>query len=335
MKDAQLEFDPESSEENEQSTFAEKNAKTQPAEIRSIDNENPTSGASVSTNKRPSILRSSRFSFENAQDCAPAIVSASDSSFPSLSSSASIQSTNSDTTLDISRPRRAVFAHRSASEPSLQQQQPTRSTKFDPQIFVREFYRSPEEQNANLWFSPDELQLFQTAAAAGHRGPLLFSHPSLSHHHDDEDDTNNSTIRRILVLDPHDVSAARVARGVQQLFPKAQVQVRRQLPTSSCNYSYYYWDVIVVAERWQPLWYRRSAAHTGGSAWLTKSNMGEGRGARRVLLIGMSAHEEDRAVMEAAGVDLFWSLPLALPLEKHVAEQMEHMRKDKTAAGGG
>ena len=200
--------------------------------------------------------------------------------------------------------------------------------QFDPHIFVREFQRTPEEQRAT-WFSPTELSTFKSASldlvhtCKQQRGcnnkPILFSHPSLSATAaDDDDEQQQHPVQRILIIDPLDVSAAVVARGVRQLFPRAaSIETRRRVDydDDTNTTTFLPWDVIVCAERWRPCWYHRSMMHHNNN-----NNDETGSGLVRawkeqhpsVVWIGTSAHPEDEVVLQAAGVDLFWNLPLEL-----------------------
>ncbi|CAB9522952.1 expressed unknown protein [Seminavis robusta] len=221
------------------------------------------------------------------------------------------------------------------NDPEHVQEPPKPKLSFHPRVVVHEFHRLPGSKQA-LWYSGAELREFQREAVSlvqqhdrkhwsgfFRRGPAKFSHchPALGFSSDDSDDAVDQAqddqaedqsaanqVRRILIVDTHDLSLKLLAKGFQRAFPRATVSMAKRSNEAMdlCQIEGNYYDIVVVEERLSLFWNRSES----GSAFLRSVLHLRQTQQWRPLCIGLSAHIDcDRATLKESGADICWCKP--------------------------
>lgn len=211
---------------------------------------------------------------------------------------------------------------RSVSDPTART-----NIQFDPRILVREFQRGQTEQE-NLWYTHEDMETFKSEAlqlvikhtetqllptGTGRfvqkevrTAKALYSHKALRWENESilEQRVVQEEIRNVLVVDPHDICLQLFAKGLQQMFPRANI-----FTASSSDEALLYahkkiFDIVIVEERLK-VFHRQNRNSTASGLALFR-NMAEIM--PRAIYIGVSA-SADRTSWNKSGVDLVWTKP--------------------------
>lgn len=202
---------------------------------------------------------------------------------------------------------------------------------FDPRIWIREFERSPEEQ-AETWYTTQDMNRFKRHALAlivakdrqtatrllkENSSKAVYTHAALAEESGQSDlvmalqsdryraMVAQQEIRRVLIVDPHDICVRLFERAFTTLFPDVEIvgvkcaeQAIGQLATGK-------FDIILVEERLQTTFHLQKRQQSGSDLFRSLSSI-----ATKSLWIGVSAYlPKDRAALETSGVDLCWNKP--------------------------
>lgn len=282
-----------------------------------------------------SILHKSSYgkSPQTTKTSCPTQISASS---PSLAGGATSPETPS-----LALPVLRQAMRRSRSEPA--NNSASKMIHFDPRIWIREFQRSPQEE-ANTWYSDQDMDRFKRHAmalivakdretAAGlmkmggspQHSRAVYTHQALGEASDQQDLTKalqndryrgmvaQHEIRRILIVDPHDICQRLFERAFSMLLPLAQVVSVASAPEAMDRLATQSFDVIVVEERLERTFHQHKAQQSGSDLFRSLRSMsGAANNSNHTtsLWIGVSAYLiKDQHSLEASGVDLCWSKP--------------------------
>lgn len=324
----------------------------------------------------PSILRSRRFAKEKLPASPPKVEKRSSigSDIPSLAASES-QSSLDESEEEEQQPELSPLQrHQSEVLPS-QHKGPrrprARSISFDPKIWVREFERT-EIERKTIWYTPEEMGHFKQEAITRimlHTGDLvptgtgrmvqrpgknvLFSHAALR---DDEDGplivdpkcaarrqfrdaVVKNEIRRILLVDPHDICLNLFSKSLKILLPHATIttatssaQALRCVEESKTRF-----DIILVEERLMIFHRQRADACENSKILASGSDLIRKlqSSCAKSLFIGVSAWIlQDRDRLTQSGADVCWSKPPPI-LDQALLDQLLQkllIRRDRKAA---
>eukprot|EP00548_Thalassiothrix_antarctica_P000088 CAMPEP_0194140284 /NCGR_PEP_ID=MMETSP0152-20130528/9839_1 /TAXON_ID=1049557 /ORGANISM="Thalassiothrix antarctica, Strain L6-D1" /LENGTH=299 /DNA_ID=CAMNT_0038838467 /DNA_START=521 /DNA_END=1420 /DNA_ORIENTATION=- len=211
--------------------------------------------------------------------------------------------------------------------------------RFDPRVWVHQFQREKEEL-ITTWFSGDEMDRFKQRAiervwsftelvptGTGRlvRKPFgnskaLFTNPALLA--DDEEDNliiNRMVrieVRRILVIDPHDLCAKLFKKSLRKIFTNAEITTAissgEALRCIECKGGNNSFDLFLVEERLKIVQGREdhNCSGSGLIKLLKKKYNGSIERSRHALFIGISAHfEQDKDKLLKGGAALTWPKP--------------------------
>lgn len=214
-----------------------------------------------------------------------------------------------------------------------------RAVSFDGRVLVQEFSRLPGEHE-RTWYTEQELRGFLLAVlrlnkdydrqhywGRGFFSPappshtVMHSHPALVVNDDDKDDepTIQGEIKRILIVDSHDMSLRLFAKSFQMAFPHATITTAKtgQDALNRCLDGVSF-DIILVEERLSL--FHHQTSHSAGSGFLQALHQNHCQ--RNSLKIGVSAHvDHDQAALMESGADFCWSKPPP-PLNKATVEEI-------------
>ena len=230
-----------------------------------------------------------------------------------------------------------------------QQQQPpqskTRAVAFDPRVWVREFERAADELKVT-WYSNKELECFKVAAVerimafseaelvptgTGRMVPkrkALFSHKALGADANPNREALfravlQNELRRILVVDSHEIFLNLYAKTLRPLLPHAEVVLADSAAAALLEAQKGRFDIILVEERLKPRTLNNSSQNaqqtTNSGSSLVPTDQESRSGATlmkrlqitqgRALYIGVSAKlREDVQRLQQAS-DICWSKP--------------------------
>ena len=297
-------------------------------------------------------------------------ISSVESDIPSLAASiestASLDETASEDCFTKLSPRR-----KTVSEPSLLLNASSNNRiSFDPHIWVREFERS-ETERQSIWYTPQELTTFKVQALnriiAYDGGELiptgtgrmihhnnnnkkaLFSHAALQVESSSATATTRTTppaddlfrmavlqneIRRILIVDPHDICLKLFAKTLRLAFPKIVEITTASSSKEAASYLHNNnnrsFDIAIVEER-LGLFHRQDGKEASGSSLLRDISSSH----HKTLLIGVSARlPQDGERLQQAGADFLWPKPPP-PLTPRLVDEMLQvllLKRGRTAA---
>lgn len=268
-------------------------------------------------------------------------VSSVESDLPSLAGSS--QSESRDET-------RRIFPD-SATHTALERSSTSASNRavaFDPRVWIREFERTPDELEST-WYSSKELEHFKLAAVeriiafsevemlptgtarsvpkrTTYLGKALFSHQALGSNNEVKKEALfravlQNELRRVLVVDSHEIFLKLFVKMLTPLLPHAQIVVAATAAAALQEAEKGRFDLILVEERLK-LPYQGSTLSPdstkstsslvpteeesrSGSALMKRLQVNQGRS----LYIGVSAKLcEDLPRMQDVG-DICWSKP--------------------------
>eukprot|EP00977_Amphora_coffeiformis_P023906 scaffold14699_cov170-Amphora_coffeaeformis.AAC.3 len=223
----------------------------------------------------------------------------------------------------------------------------SRAVAFDPRVWIREFERTPDEHEASTWYSTKELEHFKLAAVeriiafseieilptgtgrsvpkrSTYLGKALFSHQALGTDKEVKKEALfravlQNELRRVLVVDSHEIFLKLFVKMLSPLLPHAQIVVAAGAAEALQEAEKGRFDLILVEERLKPS-SLTSAPNTtkntshplpteeesrSGSALMKRLQVKHGR----ALYIGVSAKlREDLPRMQSVG-DICWSKP--------------------------
>lgn len=219
---------------------------------------------------------------------------------------------------------------------------------FDPRVWVREFQRCPSEEKVT-WYSNRDLEGFKEEAiklimacaetelvptGTGRFVPrkvvpktkAFFSHRALRLDAVEDNESNQKDlakkiaqqreIRRILIVDCHDICLKLFTKGFKNILPHVEVVGAVSWDDAlkkSCGQSF---DVILVEERLKL--FRHEADRNLSSNTRNGTELASGAALIRALkdnlegalFIGVSTRlQEDAAKLKAGGADICWSKP--------------------------
>lgn len=208
---------------------------------------------------------------------------------------------------------------------------------FDPYVWVHEFKRDKDEFE-NTWFSIDEMEQFKKRAielvsnavqlvptGTGRlvqkhpsRTKAIFTNPALLADDDEESITKlaETHIRRILVIDPHDLCAKLFGKSLRKILPHADIEISQSRDEAirrieKCRTGNTF-DLILVEERLKMV-QDRNNENVSGSALIKMLKKKYDQSVRKTdltLFIGVSAHfEQDKAKLFKGGATLVWQKP--------------------------
>jgi len=259
-----------------------------------------------------------------------------EASFVSMSHGLNIESLSSESSQSLNhverflskRPLGAPHIRRSRSEPNN-----SRNSKihFDPRIWIREFERSPEEQE-ETWYSSQDMNRFKRHAMAliisqdlptakrilqGSSNRAVFTHKALAEESGQgelisalQNDRYRTMVaqqemKHVLIVDPHDICVRLFERAFTTLLPHVKIVGVTSAQQAMSQLACRKFDVILVEERLQTTFHLQKRQHSGSDFFRTIHAI-----ASSSLWIGVSAHlPKDRAALEASGVDLCWNKP--------------------------
>ncbi|GAX23567.1 hypothetical protein FisN_12Hh130 [Fistulifera solaris] len=308
--------------------------------------------------KHPSILRSSSYGTARKQSNEVEKVSSIESDIPSLASSdtSDNQSPVSDNVCpdDLRSPR------------PISHPQATRDVVFDARVLVREFSRS-EEEALCIWYTAGEMHAFKLEATrrimAFTRTEIiptgtgrvierqitptatkaLFSHaalradaidltfPALDSLNEIRPPEARKSIKRILIVDPHDICLKLFAKAFQHAIPDAVISTCKTSEEAFKQVLKTTFDLIIVEERLK-LFHRQQPgvcgnANASGSLLLQRF---AAIAKNRPVLVGVSAHlpEDSKRLKEVGKADLLWSKPPP-PLSTELLAQLDSILESK------
>jgi CheY-like chemotaxis protein len=279
----------------------------------------------------PSILRSLRFASAESVDKIPSV----ESDMPSLAeSSQSAGSCGGELEEELLLFPPQLPNSRAKSVGS------SRTITFDPRVWVREFERDPDEREVT-WYSSSELEAFKVAAVerivafsqtelvatgTGRMVPKrslrlsksVFSHTALGTEYEMKLENLfravlQNELRRILVVDSHDIFLQLFAKGLQKLVPHAEIVLAGSSQVALAEAAKGRFDVVLVEERLKFLHQKGTSATTSctdaearsGTALMKRLQTTLGR----AIYIGVSAKYKEDMVLMRSVADLCWSKP--------------------------
>ncbi len=262
------------------------------------------------------------------------------SSFCSTTStSCSTDSTSTQSLSASFRTRPQTPIRRSSSEPGHN----ANRIQFDPRIWIREFERSPEEQDST-WYNDDDMDRFKRHAVAlimackdrlapqfiptgtgrtvstSRGNGAFYTHSALATEWEEnlitkamQNDRYRATvaqqeIKRILLVDPHDICISLFSKAFLTLLPKVEIVSASSAAEAMEQLALQPFDVLVVEERLQPffLQQQKQPQKSGSDLFQTLQHLV----LRPSLWIGVSAHlSKDQSALEQSGADFCWGKP--------------------------
>lgn len=262
-----------------------------------------------------------------------------ESDIPSLASTTSQQSVEEANVAAVAvvakiKPSKA---RRSVSAPVSQADH--KKISFDPRVWVREFTRSPSE---DIWYTPAELEKFKCEAiqlileqsetelvptGTGRfvprkvipQGKALFSHKALRMETTEDiiqsdiiaqkiaskEALKKKEVRKILVVDPHDICVKLFAKAFKLIFPTAEVIGASNVDEALVRTKSSSIDVVLVEERLK-LFHQHNCAISSGSALIRTLK----QQFPQAVFIGVSTRlKDDSPNLKQGGADLCWSKP--------------------------
>jgi CheY-like chemotaxis protein len=216
----------------------------------------------------------------------------------------------------------------------------SRTINFDPRVWVREFERDPDEREVT-WYSSSELEAFKVAAVerivafsqtelvatgTGRMVPKrslrlskpVFSHTALGTEYEMKLENLfravlQNELRRILVVDSHDIFLQLFAKGLQKLVPHAEIVLAGSSQVALVEAAKGRFDVVLVEERLKFLHQKGTSATASctdaearsGTALMKRLQGTLGR----AIYIGVSAKYKEDVVLMRSVADLCWSKP--------------------------
>lgn len=239
----------------------------------------PCSAEKVQVILPPSILRRRSFQMGSSQEAdhgssVEKIPLVDDSDVPSLSGSS-----QSDSCEELRRIFPASTSNKNSTVQATSKSNSTsRAVAFDPRVWVREFERSPEEHQST-WYTNKDLEAFKVAAVerimafAGEtesflvptgtgrmvvpqqqRKKAFFSHQALGTEKEVRREAlfravMQNELRRILVVDSHDIFLKLFAKTLRPLLPHAEIVLAKSAESALSQAETGRFDLVLVEER--------------------------------------------------------------------------------------
>ena len=316
-----------------------------------------------------SILRSSgrfknRVSSESTRPATVAVdkIPSVESDIPSLASTMSQSSVE-----EVGSPiRRPIFPRYSVPTTKT-----NRKISFDPRVWVREFRRTRSEEDIT-WYCSEDLETFKADAIKlivessetqlvptgtgrfvprrnfAPEGKVLFSHRALRL--DPTEDLNSDErlssrknaqereIRRILIVDPHDICIKLFAKAFKHVFPHVEIVGTVSSDDALERYRAKPFDVVLVEERLKLFHHQDNQFQSNRECINLASGAALIQALKeindRALFIGVSNRlREDSPKLKAAGAGMCWSKPPP-KLDDSMADEILQALLTKRRMGG-
>eukprot|EP00523_Entomoneis_sp_CCMP467_P009416 CAMPEP_0168729102 /NCGR_PEP_ID=MMETSP0724-20121128/6024_1 /TAXON_ID=265536 /ORGANISM="Amphiprora sp., Strain CCMP467" /LENGTH=514 /DNA_ID=CAMNT_0008775963 /DNA_START=1492 /DNA_END=3036 /DNA_ORIENTATION=- len=269
-----------------------------------------------------------------------------ESDIPSLATTASQSSlddmaTVQDATARARATEKPGKTSRSLSAPVMDTEE--KRISFDPRVWVREFTRVPDEDDAT-WYSSKDLESFKREAiqlimdcsetelvptGTGRfvprkvvpQGKAFFSHRALRMEREEdivqsekiaESISNKQAlkareIRRILIVDPHDICIKLFAKSFKSVLPHVETVGVSSGEEALLRCKSVSFDIVLVEERLRLFHHQSRPNSIASGASLVRELKSKNKEA---LFIGVSTRlREDAPKLKAGGTDLCWPKP--------------------------